>query len=541
MTVAETGTAPWWQQAVTYQVYIRSFADGDGDGTGDLAGLRSRLGYLRDLGVDAIWINPWYRSPLHDGGYDVADYRDIDPRYGTLDEAQLLIDEAHAMGIKVLADLVPNHTSDEHAWFRRALAAEPGDPARGRYLFRPGSGPGGDEPPNNWRSVFGGGAWSRVDDGEWYLHLFDATQPDLDWSNPDVREEFLDVLGFWFDRGIDGFRVDVAHGLAKDPRLPDVAPDAQAITSGNDGSHPFWDRDEVHDIIRDWRRVADGRDGDKVLVAEAWVAPDRLPNYIAPDQYHQSFNFDFLKAAWDAPTRRQVIDRSIALMHDLGSVPTWVLSNHDVIRHATRFALPGADDPMTFIEAGVPHDVDLELGQRRARAGALLMLALPGSVYLYQGEELGLPEVSDLPEDVLDDPIWARSGHTIRGRDGCRVPIPWTREGPSFGFGAGEAWLPQPELFGELSVEAQVGEADSTLELYRTALAVRRKQLAGSLDFEWIDAGEDVLAFRRGALVNVTNLGREPVDLLPGEVVLSSAALVEGCLPGDTSVWIVER
>ncbi len=540
MELAEHGTAPWWQQAVTYQVYIRSFADGNGDGTGDLAGLRSRLGYLRDLGVDALWINPWYRSPLHDGGYDVADYRDIGELYGTLDEAQLLIDEAHALGLRVLADLVPNHTSNEHAWFRDALAAGSGAPARSRYLFRPGAADG-EAPPNNWRSVFGGPAWSRTDDGEWYLHLFDVTQPDLDWDNPEVRDEFLDVLRFWFDRGIDGFRVDVAHSLAKDPELPDVDPDAQAITSGNDGSHPFWDRDELHDIVRDWRRLADGYDGDKVLVAEAWVAPDRLPNYIAPDQYHQSFNFDFLTAPWDATARRAVIDRSIGLMHEVGSVPTWVLSNHDVIRQATRFALRGADDPIRLLADGIPGDVDLRLGLRRARAGALLMLALPGSVYLYQGEELGLPEVHDLPEEVLDDPIWTRSGHTIRGRDGCRVPMPWSRTGPSFGFGSGPGWLPQPEAFGDLSVEAQAGVEGSTLELYRSAIAVRSTRLADSLDFEWVDSDADVLAFRRGGLLNITNLGREPVDLPTGELVLASAPIVDGRLAGDTSAWVEQR
>ncbi|MEM9714077.1 MAG: glycoside hydrolase family 13 protein [Actinomycetota bacterium] len=540
MERSEQERAPWWQQSVTYQVYIRSFADGNGDGTGDLAGLRSRLGYLRDLGVDAIWINPWYRSPLHDGGYDVADYRDIDERYGTLDEAQLLIDDAHAIGLKVLADLVPNHTSSEHAWFREALSADPGDVARGRYLFRPGRGDG-SEPPNNWQSVFGGPAWTRVDDGDWYLHLFDVTQPDLDWSKREIRDEFLDIFRFWYDRGVDGFRVDVAHSLAKDPELPDVDPDAQAITSGNDGSHPFWDRDEVHDIIREWRHLADDDDGDKVLVAEAWVAPDRLPNYLAPDQYHQSFNFDFLKASWEATARRTVIDRSIDLMRELGSVPTWVLSNHDVIRQATRFALPGADDPMTFIEAGIPVDVDLELGLRRARAGALLMLSLPGSVYLYQGEELGLPEVTDLPEEVLDDPIWVRSGKTIKGRDGCRVPIPWERTGPSFGFGDASPWLPQPASFGERSVEAQTGVDGSTLELYRSALAIRRQHLADPLDFEWLASDDDVLAFRRGRLTSVTNLGGGAADLPPGEVVLSTTPLVDGRLPGDTAAWLIER
>lgn len=534
--------AAWWRSAVTYQVYIRSFADGDGDGTGDLAGLRSRLPYLRDLGVDAIWINPWYRSPLHDGGYDVADYRSIDPRYGSLADADALIAEAHALGLRVVADLVPNHTSIEHEWFVEALAAVPGDPARSRYVFRPGRGADGAEPPTNWRAVFGGSAWERSDGGEWYLHLFDVSQPDLDWSHPEVRSEFLDIFRFWFDRGIDGFRVDVAHALTKDSAFPDVDPDVPPFALTEDGSHPYWDRDDVHDIIREWRAVADSYDDDKVLVAEAWVSPERLSMYLEPDQYHQSFNFDFLLAPWAAPERREVIERAIEVYRETGSLPTWVLSNHDVVRHATRFAQSNTEAEVGLAIGDSSAELDADAGLRRARAAALLMLALPGSVYLYQGEELGLPEVTDLPDEVLDDPIWERSGHTLRGRDGCRVPIPWRPDGPSFGFGDAAPWLPQPAWFGAMSVGAQSGVAGSTLELYRAALAIRRERLAlAAIDTTWglTPGGGGVIEFERGSVVCVTNFGPDEVPCPKGLVLLSSAPLGEGgVVPVDVSVWV---
>ena len=498
---------PWWREAVTYQVYIRSFADGNGDGTGDIAGLRTRLGHLVDLGVDAVWINPWYVSPLHDGGYDVADYRNIDPRYGSVAEAKTLIAEAHALGLRVLGDLVPNHTSVEHEWFRTER--------HDHYHVRPGRGSDGAEPPTNWQAVFGGPAWERLPGGDWYLHLFDVSQPDLNWANPAVRDDFLDILAFWFDLGIDGFRVDVAHALTKDPEFPDLPEGALAFGEGG-ATHPYWDRDEVHDIIRTWRHLADTYDGDRVLVAEAWVAPDRLPLYLEADQYHQSFNFEFLGAPWKAVERRDVIERSLELLDGHGVMPTWVLANHDVPRQVTRF---GRD------------------GLRRARAAALLMLALPGSVYLYQGEELGLPEVTDLPEDVLDDPIWERSGRTLKGRDGCRVPIPWTRSGPSFGFGDVEPWLPQPERFAELSVEAQAGQPGSTLELYRAALRIRSERLVGTDDFEWLDLGPDVIAFRRGDLVSITNFGGS-IPMPDATMLLRSVHDAPDTVGTDETVWL---
>lgn len=529
---------PWWRTDVVYQVYVRSFADGNGDGTGDIAGLRARLPYLRDLGVDAIWLNPWYRSPLHDGGYDVADYRDIEPRYGTLDEAEALIDDAHRHHIKVVTDLVPNHTSSAHAWFREALASPPGSPARDRYHIRPGRGDG-SEPPTNWTSVFGGPAWTRLDDGEWYLHLFDHTQPDLNWTNADVIEEFRSIFRFWLDRGVDGFRVDVAHGLAKDMSYPDVGEAGELLGNAKTLHHPFWDRDEVHDVIRGWREVLDEYPG-TMMVAEAWVAPDRLPLYLRPDEYHQSFNFDFLSSEWDAAQMADVLQRSIEAADAVGAAPTWVLSNHDVVRHPTRYGLPAGTDWRAWVLDG-PHDaLDADLGLARARAGAMLMLALPGAVYLYQGEELGLPEVWDLPLDVLDDPVWEQSNHQRKGRDGCRVPLPWSTSGPSLGFGSGSPWLPQPETFADLSVEAQTGVDGSTLELYRGALDIRKKTLVDDDIIEWLDSPDGVIGFRRGSGAECwLNVSGAPMPIENGRTVsLASGPIDGGFLPANTAIWL---
>ncbi len=540
-----TDVAPWWRRGVVYQVYIRSFADGSGDGTGDIAGLRSRLNYLAALGVDAIWITPWYPSPLHDGGYDVADYRDICARFGTLAEAESLIDEAHELGIKVLIDLVPNHTSVEHRWFQAALSAEPGSAERDRYIFRRGKGPDGSEPPSNWRSVFGGPAWSRVDDGDWYLHLFDVTQPDLNWENSEVTEEFLDIFAFWLDRGVDGMRVDVAHGLVKDLTFPDIVKSAEVLTSEQLANHPHWDRDGVHDIIRSWRSLLDRYD-DRMMVAEAWVHPERLPLYLRPDEYHQSFNFDLLDTDWDASQFTATIESSAGAAADVGATTTWVLSNHDVMRHATRYGLPTATPWRRWLLDG-PHDIlDAQLGARRARAAILLTLSLPGAAYLYQGEELGLPEVWDLPEDVLDDPTWVLSEHKVKGRDGCRVPIPWSSSGPSFGFGSAKPWLPQPAGFGAISVEAQDDDPSSMLNLYRTALALRKKWFTEDEDLEMFDVGSDVVAFTRGSGARcLLNMGDTPVciDDVEGTVLLSSVRVetsIEGHLelPANAAVWL---
>ncbi|HEX4698049.1 MAG TPA: alpha-amylase family glycosyl hydrolase [Actinomycetes bacterium] len=542
----------WWRTAAIYQVYIRSFADGDGDGIGDLAGIRSRLPYLHDLGVDALWITPFYPSPMADGGYDVADYRDIDPLFGTLADADVLIAEAHDQALRVIIDLVPNHSSDRHRWFQAALAAPSGSPERARYIFRPGRGPEGSSPPNDWQSTFGGSAWQRVPDGEWYLHLFAPEQPDFNWENPEVVEEFEDVLRFWLDRGVDGFRIDVANSLKKDQAFPDLGDEEQELFQPKEGpDHPFWDRDEVHEVYRGWRRVADRYDGDRMFVAEAWVdSPERLALYTRPDELQTAFNFSFVRTPWDADALRRTVEECIEAASSAGAPATWVLSNHDITRDATRFAR--LDSTGGGVSAGdrVGPDtpLDPELGLRRARAAALLMLALPGSAYVYQGEELGLPDVVDLPEDELADPIWVRSGHTERGRDGCRVPIPWSEDGPSLGFGSGKPWLPQPPVFAGRSVQAESGVAGSTLELYRQTLLLRRG-LAVETGVGWLPSPAGSLAFRRRATDGtgvVCVVACTPAEVpLPAyeEVLVSSAPLTASLdgparLPGDSAVWL---
>ncbi len=551
-------SVPWWRRGVVYQVYVRSFADGNSDGTGDINGLRSRLPYLRDLGIDALWVNPWYQSPLNDGGYDVSDYRQIEPRYGSIADAEAFIAEAHDFGIRVIIDLVPNHTSSEHRWFAEALAAPIGDPARQRYHIRPGRGVDESEPPTNWTSVFGGPAWTRLEDGEWFLHLFDPSQPDLNWENPEVRDEFESVFRFWLDRGVDGFRVDVAHGLIKDMSFPDMDNSDQEILGGaKTVDHPFWDLDGVHEIIRDWRVILDEYSevgAERMMVAEAWVAtPERLANYLRPDEYQQSFNFDLLASEWDAASMQTIIVEACTQAAAVGSTPTWVLSNHDVVRHATRYGLPIGTDWRRWLLEG-PHDaLDVELGQQRARAAALLLLGLPGSSYIYQGDELGLDEVWDLPVEVLDDPVWEQSSHTRKGRDGCRVPLPWKPDGPSFGFGDEAGWLPQPERFSPISAASQHGDADSMLELYRLALSVRREHLIGDESIQMLEVDDSVVAFKRGSGVQCwLNLGKDPVALPEtlsngGKVLArsfnsadSSALPLDATLPGNSAIWFTQ-
>ena len=546
----DSADTDWWRTAVTYQMYIRSFADADGDGLGDVEGMRSRLPYLAALGVDAVWINPWYPSPQVDGGYDVADYRGVEPAFGTLEDGQRFIDDAHAHGIRVILDIVPNHTSDQHAWFCAALAARPGSRERSRYIFRPGQGDDGELPPNDWEATFGGSAWERVIEedgtpGEWYLHLFAVEQPDLNWDNREVRDEFLDVLRFWFERGVDGFRIDVAHGLIKDPALPDLdLPADHTPVVADRVDHPFWDRPEVHDVYREWRELADSFDPPRTFVAEAWVAtPERLAAYLRADELHTAFDFDMVRSPWRADALIETAKSSIASHAMVGAPVTWVLSNHDILRHVSRYGRPqrkrGA--PAADVFSDPVDEPDVQLGRRRARAAILFELALPGAVYLYQGEELGLEEVEDLPEAVLADPIWELSGHKRRGRDGCRVPIPWTTSGPSFGFGAAKPWLPQPAAWAELSVEAQEADPDSMLSLYRAALRVRKAHpvLAGTAsEIEWVDVGQEAIAFRRQAgFTCIVNLSASDIDLPAGDVVLSSLPVTD-TIPTDTTVWL---
>ena len=533
----------WWRNAVVYQVYPRSFADANGDGTGDVEGIRSKIPYLAQLGVNAIWMNPWYPSPLLDGGYDVADYRSIAPMFGTLEDAKHLIADAHAAGIRVIVDLVPNHTSWDHKWFVAARAAAPGSPERDRYIFRDGKGENGELPPTNWSSVFGGPAWSRCEDGQWYLHLFDISQPDLNWNNAEVRAEFCDIFRFWIDLGADGFRVDVSHGLIKDPAFPDVDLASEILTVGHVDNHPHWDRDEVHDINREWRAVLDEKERELgrelMMVAEAWVKAESVPLYLRPDEYHQSFNFDFLGCPWDVKQMKASINRALVDAASVNSSATWVLSNHDVVRHATRYGLPTGTDYQEWLMNGPAELCDRALGLQRAQAVTMMLLALPGSTYIYQGEELGLHEVHDLPHEVLDDPVWRRSENTRKGRDGCRVPIPWARSGPSFGFGDTDPWLPQPVEFGAQSVEAQDGVEGSVLELYRSAIAMRSAHWVDSGDLTWLDLDEDVIAFERNGLACITNFGSRDISLPAGDVLLSSGHdNRDGVIGPNTTAWI---
>ncbi|GER24126.1 glycosidase [Zafaria cholistanensis] len=596
--MTQTSTAPWWQDAVIYQVYPRSFADADGDGMGDLRGVASKLGYLRNLGVNAVWLSPFYPSPQRDAGYDVSDYREVDPLFGTLEDFDAMLAEAHGLGLRIIVDLVPNHTSDQHVWFREALASAPGSPARNRYIFRDGRGPDGAEPPNNWRSLFGGPAWTRVTEqagpgagrpGQWYLHLFDTTQPDLDWSNPEVHAEMEDVLRFWLDRGVDGFRVDVAHGLVKAEGLPDwsakvsmvsgtdTPPEAPLDTPREAGAigvvvedpaveveeakltpedrPPYLDQDGVHRIYEAWHRVLASYPGDRMMVAEAWVAPvERAFRYVRPGEMQQAFNFGFLLAGWDAARIAANVDETLREAAAVGAPATWVLSNHDTVRHTSRF---GLKDPTTFPKGiGIGDEQpDEQLGWARGRAAAMVMLALPGSAYVYQGDELGLPEHTTLPDELRQDPSFFRTGGAERGRDGCRVPLPWVASAPGFGFGpypddagrdgSGGPWLPQPAGFARYAADRQVGVPGSTYELYRELLALRAGHGLGRGGLEWAaphapEAG--ILAFRNGPVLVVANMGQAPVALPEGWRPAASSrdgAAREGTLEPDACVWLL--
>ncbi|WP_419730023.1 glycoside hydrolase family 13 protein [Lichenicola sp.] len=547
-TTIASAAGNWWRNAVIYQIYPRSFADADGDGIGDLPGILSRMEYLAALGVDALWLSPFYRSPQTDAGYDVSDYRDVDPLFGTLDDFDRLLQAAHARDLRIIVDLVPNHTSDEHAWFRAALASPPGSVERARYMFRDGRGADGSEPPNNWQSVFGGGAWSRAEgDRQWYLHLFDRKQPDLDWNNPEVRTEFESVLRFWLDRGVDGFRVDVAHGLIKAAGLPDWAGETSMVDGApaqdaSDGVNrgPMWDQDNVHAIYRDWRRILDSYPGDRMMVAEAWVRPQsRLARYVRPDEMNQAFNFDYLLARWNAPMLRTIIDASLAAAAEVGAPATWVTSNHDTVRITSRLGLSHPGIRPKGISAA-DEQPDEALGLRRARALAMLTLALPGSAYIYQGEELGLPEDTTMPATFRQDPAFRRTGGREIGRDGCRVPLPWVAGAPSLGFGPGAAtWLPQPEGFAGYAVDRQEGAPDSTLELYHALLRLRREHGLGRGAVRWQASPDQVLVFDNGPVRVVVNLGTDDVDLPPGTPIASSLALPgEGRLPGNGAAWL---
>jgi alpha-glucosidase len=530
---------PWWRDAVVYQVYIRSFADANGDGIGDISGVRAHLPYLAALGVDALWFNPWYPSPLADAGYDISDYRSIDPAFGTIWEAEQLIAEARTLGIRTIVDIVPNHVSNQHPWFQEAIASPPGSPARERFWFRPGTGATGELPPNGWQSIFGGQAWTRVDDGEWYLHLFAPEQPDLNWEDPEVWAEHEDILRFWFERGAAGVRIDSAALLVKDPGLPEEVPDP------GPGEHPFTDRDELHDIYRRWRTIADSYDEPRLLVGEVWL-PDaeRFARYLRPDELHTAFNFDFLACPWEPGPMLASIKSALAAHAPVDAPATWVLSNHDVTRPVTRYGR--ADTRFAFETKREGTPTDLVRGARRARAAALLAMALPGSMYIYQGDELGLPEAENIPPDRRQDPMWRRSGGVDPGRDGCRVPIPWSGVEPPYGFSPNQEaplWLDQPDDWAPLSVQAETDDPTSMLSLYRTGLRIRRDAPWGvESELRWLDYGDDVIAFARGdRFICIVNFGPQPIELpVEADVLVGSAELVGNVVPQDTSVWLIQ-
>lgn len=544
-----TGSTPWWHRAAVYQVYPRSFLDGNGDAQGDLVGVIDRLPYLASLGIDAIWLSPFYPSPQHDSGYDVADPRDVDPMYGSVDDARRLFDAAHARGLRVLVDVVPNHFSTEHPWFQAALAAPPGSPERARFHFRDGRGIDGELPPSNWMSMFGGGAWTRISEpdgspGQWYLHTFDASQPDLNWTNAQVRADWERTLRFWLDLGADGFRVDVAFGLAKDMAYPDIddpegfiqalrldldtVSDEAKARRARVANSAMFDRDELQDVYREWRTVLDEYPGDRMAVCEAWLPPERAARYVAPDTLHQIFNFDFLLVPFDADVIRDVIDRTVAGLALVDAPPTWALSNHDTPRVASRLG-GGA------------------VGRQRALAMALIAHCLPGSVYVFQGEELALEDV-DLPDDARQDPVWFRTRGAQKGRDGARVPLPWSGDAPPYGFSDrrdADLWLPQPEGWGAATVDVQLRSPWSPLQVYRDLLRLRRAHpgLAEGEPLQVEVPRPGVLVVRRGRRLScVVNTGSGDIAW-PGVPVLVSDPSVRVdtdavVLPPSTGAWL---
>jgi alpha-glucosidase len=533
----------WWRSGVIYQIYPRSFADQNGDGMGDLPGITKRLPKLAELGVDAIWLSPFYTSPQKDAGYDVADYRGVDPLFGTLDDFDVMVAKAHELGLRVMIDLVPNHSSDQHEWFQKALAAGPGSKEREYYHFKEGRGENGELPPNNWQSMFGGPAWTRVEDGQWYVHLFDSSQPDLNWENPIVQAEFEDILRFWLDRGVDGFRVDQPHAMAKAEGLPDhpyVDEAGAGFIEGRENP-PMWFQTSVHEIFRSWRKILESYPGERAMCGEAYVLPlSFMALWVRPDEFHQTFNFRFLDAGWDSEKLTAAINESFEAFDSVGAPSTWVLNNHDVIRHASRF---GGDYGRATASDGIgPNNPqpDNELGLQRARAATMFMLGLPGASYIYQGEELGLPEHTTISPEHRQDPTFFRTSGQRVGRDGCRVPLPWEKGNASNGFSeSGLAWLPQPGSYADLSLDQQEGDASSTLSLYRQMLKLRKNHKLGEGSFNWLSQGE-VLSYQNGSVAVIHNFSAEPIALPDGELLLSSLPLnAQGQLNPNDSAWVL--
>jgi alpha-glucosidase len=560
----------WWRQAAIYQIYPRSFKDSNGDGLGDINGITSKVDYLKSLSLDAVWLSPFYPSELADGGYDVADYRNVDPKLGTLKDFDKMLKELHKAGIKVFVDIVPNHSSDHHIWFKEALASKPGSKERDRYIFRDGKGKNGELPPNDWVSHFAPSAWTRTNNpdgtpGQWYLHLFAPEQPDFNWDNREVQLDFLKTLKFWSDRGVDGFRIDVAHALKKDmKRINASYPGIDSFKVGTKGTDILFDRNDVHEIYREWRKLFNKYNPPRVAVAEAYVVASRRMLYARPDELGQAFNFDMLNLDFKAAAFKKTIDENLKLAKSEGSSSTWVLNNHDRVRTATKYGLPdGTDLNQWLLSDGTSKKLDIELGLSRHKAAIMMLMGLPGCTYIYQGEELGLREVADLKHEDLQDPNWARNIvtkkqsvffkkegktiqgvaviHTEKGRDGCRVPLPWTKSGSSFGFGTGIAHLPQPNWFGEHSVEVEAKKKDSTLAMYRTALKLRKK-LQTVEELEWVKTtSAEVVHYRRpNGWTSITNFRGADYTLPEGEILCTSGPLKPGRkLPKATTVWMM--
>ena len=537
----------WWRQAVIYQIYPRSFKDSNGDGIGDIKGITSEIAYLQSLSLDAIWLSPFYPSALADGGYDVDDYRDVDPKLGTLSDFDEMLEKLHEVGIRVFVDIVPNHSSNRHIWFQEAINSQPGSAARNRYIFRDGKGVNGELPPTNWISHFAPSAWSHEStqggkDNQWYCHLFAPEQPDFNWDNREVEEEFLKTLKFWADRGVDGFRIDVAHMMKKDLSEPlkDV-PTPQTLDSRRAGNEVLFDRDEVHEVFKSWRALFNQYNPPRVAVAEAWAKPENLHRYASPDELGQAFNFDLLLADFDAATYREIVTRNIAAATEHGSSSTWVFSNHDQVRPATRYGLPrGANLVSLKNSNGKSEKLDLARGINASLAAQMFALALPGCTYIYQGEELGLPEALEIPEDQIQDPQYLRNNKIDKGRDGCRVPLPWSINGPSFGFGSAGAHLPQPENFSQYSVEAESGVEGSPLEIFRKALTLRR-ELITTEEIHWHETGNsELLHFSRpNGWHCLTNFGHTSLALPHDLKVIHSSGLLKGSeIPGATTIWL---
>ncbi|MEN9710224.1 MAG: hypothetical protein RL441_216 [Actinomycetota bacterium] len=516
----------WWQDAVFYQIYPRSFMDSNGDGMGDLQGITSRLEYIASLGVDAIWLSPFYPSPQVDAGYDVSDYCDVDPQFGTLAQFDELLRRAHELGLKVTIDIVPNHCSNQHPWFVEAVAAGRGSAARARFHFVDGRGENGDEPPSNWGSVFGGPSWTRVTEpdgspGQWYYHLFAEEQPDFNWDNPEVLAEFERIFTFWLDRGVDGFRIDVSDALIKDTTWPDT-----------EGRWPIIPKDAaspVHDVYRALRTLMDRYDGDRMAVVETGAPDEVVALFIRNDEMHLAFNFRFVKAQWSATDFKAAIDESLAANAEVHAPTTWVIENHDVTRAVTRYGsnqrlqgsyIPGVEQVAT---------VDTELGQRRARAAAVMLLSLPGAAYIYNGQELGLPNVDDLPDEVIQDPSFARTHGEVRGRDGCRIPLPWTTSGAALGFSSNpQTWLPMPAYYGDYAVATEQADPTSMLSLYTRLLHLRREtDVLRRGELKWLEAPANVLRYELSTAFDSVevwvNFGDTPVGLPDGlEVIVAS-------------------